>query len=82
MARAARGMLSGRLLLLALELQRAKHGLVSLLILGVVAASLVLSDRQDFQLGAGCFFAVLITLIIWLSDVFKPVHDTRHAAAG
>lgn len=38
MARAARGMLSGRLLLLALELQRAKHGLVSLVILGVVAA--------------------------------------------
>lgn len=38
MARAARGMLSGRLLLLALELQRARHGLVSLVILGVVAA--------------------------------------------
>ncbi|OWQ92193.1 hypothetical protein CDN99_07585 [Roseateles aquatilis] len=38
MARAARGMLSGRLLLLALELRRARHGLVSLLILTVVAA--------------------------------------------
>ncbi|MDH0866083.1 hypothetical protein [Mitsuaria sp. GD03876] len=38
MARAARGMLSGRLLLLALELRRARHGLVSLAILGVVAA--------------------------------------------
>ncbi len=38
MARAARGMLSGRLLLLALELRRAKHGLISLAILGVVAA--------------------------------------------
>ncbi|WP_431103832.1 hypothetical protein [Roseateles noduli] len=38
MARAARGMLSGRLLLLALELRRARHGLVSLAILGVIAA--------------------------------------------
>jgi len=38
MARAARGMVSGRLLLLALELQRARHGLVSLVILGIVAA--------------------------------------------
>lgn len=38
MVRSARGMLSGRLLLLALELRRARHGLVSLAILGVVAA--------------------------------------------
>jgi hypothetical protein len=45
----------------------------------IFAASLVLSDRQDFQLGAGCFFAFLITLIIWLYDVFKPVYDTRFA---
>ncbi|MBO9687811.1 MAG: hypothetical protein J7598_14495 [Mitsuaria chitosanitabida] len=38
LGRAARGMVSGRLSLLALELRRAQHGLVSLLILGVVAA--------------------------------------------
>jgi hypothetical protein len=43
----------------------------------VVAASLALSDRADFQLGAGCFFALLITLIIWLYNVYKPVHDVR-----
>jgi hypothetical protein len=43
----------------------------------VFAATLVLSDRADFQLGAGCFFALLITLIIWLYDVYKPVHDVR-----
>ena len=43
----------------------------------VFAASLVLSDRADFQLGAGCFFALLITLIIWLYNVYKPVHDVR-----
>jgi hypothetical protein len=43
----------------------------------VFAASVVLSDRADFQLGAGCFFALLITLIIWLYNVYKPVHDLR-----
>jgi hypothetical protein len=45
----------------------------------VFAASLLLSDRADFQLGAGCFFALLITLIIWLYNVYKPVHDVRFA---
>jgi hypothetical protein len=43
----------------------------------VFAASSLLSDRADFQLGAGCFFALLITLIIWLYNVYKPVHDVR-----
>ena len=43
----------------------------------VLAASLALSDRADFQLGAGLFFVLLITLIIWLYDVYKPVHDVR-----
>jgi hypothetical protein len=43
----------------------------------VSAASLALSGRADFQLGAGCFFALLITLIIWLYNVYKPVQDAR-----
>jgi hypothetical protein len=43
----------------------------------VLAASLLLSGRADFQLGAGCFFALLITLIIWLYNAYKPVHDAR-----
>ena len=43
----------------------------------VLAAGALLSDRADFQLGAGCFFALLITLIIWLYNVYKPVHDVR-----
>jgi hypothetical protein len=46
----------------------------------VLAASALLSDRADFQLGAGCFFALLITLIIWLYNVYKPVHDVRERA--
>jgi len=47
----------------------------------VFAASFVLSDRADFQLGAGCFFALLITLIIWLYNAYKPVHDVRFVPA-
>jgi hypothetical protein len=43
----------------------------------VFAFDLVLSDRADFQLGAGFFFALLITLIIWLYNVYKPVQDVR-----
>jgi hypothetical protein len=45
----------------------------------VFAAKLALSGPADFQLGAGCFFALLITLIIWLYDAYKPVHDVRFA---
>jgi hypothetical protein len=48
----------------------------------VFAASFVLGDRADFQLGAGCFFALLITLIIWLYNVYKPVHDVRFARSS
>jgi hypothetical protein len=43
----------------------------------VFAAGFVLSDRADFQLGAGSFFALPIALIIWLYEVYKPVHDVR-----
>ena len=43
----------------------------------VYLASLILTDDEDFQLGAGFFFAFLITLIVWLYDVYKPVYDAR-----
>jgi FtsH-binding integral membrane protein len=43
----------------------------------VFSASVGLSDRADFQLGAGFFFALLITLIIWLYNSYKPLHDAR-----
>jgi hypothetical protein len=45
----------------------------------VFAGKFALGGRADFQLGAACFFALLITLIIWLYDVYKPVHDVRFA---
>ena len=43
----------------------------------VFVANLVLTDDDDFQLGSGLFFAFLITLIIWLYDVYKPTYDAR-----
>jgi hypothetical protein len=48
----------------------------------ILASSFVLSDRADFQLGAGCFFALLITLIIWLYNLYKPVHEVRFARSA
>ena len=47
----------------------------------VLVASALLSDSDDFQLGAGVFFAFLITLIVWLFDAYKPLHDVRFQAA-
>ena len=32
---------------------------------------------EDFPLGTALFFAFLITLLIWLYDVYKPVFDVR-----
>jgi FtsH-binding integral membrane protein len=47
----------------------------------VFAAKLALGGTADFQLGAGLFFALLITLIICLYTVYKPVHDVRFGEA-
>jgi hypothetical protein len=47
----------------------------------IFAASLVLSDQRDFQLGTGCFFAFLITLIIWLYDAYAPLWRRRRQLA-
>ena len=32
---------------------------------------------DPFQLGTGLFFAGLITLILWLFDVYRPIYDAR-----
>ena len=45
----------------------------------VLAFELALTGPADFQLGAGCFFALLIMLIISLYGGHKPVHDARFA---
>ncbi len=46
-------------------------------LLFVWIASLVVTDGGDFPFTEGLFFAFLVTLMIWLYDVFKPVYDTR-----
>ncbi|HEY1397212.1 MAG TPA: hypothetical protein VF536_13905 [Roseateles sp.] len=88
MARAARGMLSGRLLLLALELQRARHGLVSLAILGVVAAiagatawlalwALLVALAVHFGLTWPWAFAgvlvINLLLLVWVAAAMKAL---------
>jgi hypothetical protein len=48
----------------------------------VSLASVILSGgRGDFDLGHGIFFAYLISMVIWLYDRFKPVHDVRFEAS-
>ena len=39
------------------------------------------SAAENFPLGTALFFAFLITLLLWLYDVYKPVYDVRFAAA-
>ena len=43
----------------------------------VFLANQILTSDSGFQLGSGLFFASLITLIIWLYDVYKPAYDAR-----
>ena len=35
------------------------------------------SAAENFPLGTALFFAFLITLMLWLYDVYKPVYDVR-----
>ena len=48
----------------------------------VYLGSRLLSDADDFPLGTGLFFAFLITLLISLYDLYKPVYERRTAAYG
>ena len=48
---------------------------VANLALVFVGHSLLAGD--PFQLGTGLFFAGLITLILWLFDVYRPIYDAR-----
>ena len=40
------------------------------------------SPAENFPLGTALFFAFLITLLLWLYDVYKPVYDVRFAQAA
>jgi hypothetical protein len=42
-------------------------------------ASRLISGSEDFPLVEGLFFAFLVTIVIWLYDVYRPVYDVRFA---
>ena len=46
----------------------------------VYLANALLSERRDFDLEIGLFFAFLIATIIWLYDAFRPVYEQRFRA--
>jgi hypothetical protein len=48
----------------------------------VYLVSRVLSSADTVPLATALFFAFLITLLIWLYDVYKPVYDVRFTASG
>ena len=49
----------------------------------IYLGSRVLSDADDFPFGTGLFFAFLITLVVSLFDVYRPVYQARsYAQAG
>jgi hypothetical protein len=43
----------------------------------IYLGSRLISDADDFPLGTGLFFAFLITLVISLYDVYKPIYEAR-----
>jgi hypothetical protein len=45
--------------------------------LALVVLGHFLLSGDAFQLGTGLFFAGLITLILWLFDVYRPIYDAR-----
>src|SRR3954453_11456469 len=45
----------------------------------IYLGSRLLSDADDFPLGTGLFFAFLITLVVSLYDLYKPVYEDRSA---
>lgn len=55
--------------------------LLAVNLLLVFAASALLTGPADFQLGGGLFFAFLLSVIIGLYDVCKPVRNARDGPA-
>ena len=52
-------------------------GLLATNLAFVYLGSRLLSHNETFPLGTGLFFALLLTLLTWLYDRYKPVHDAR-----
>jgi hypothetical protein len=47
----------------------------------IYVLSTFFTAAENFPLGTALFFAFLITLLLWLYDVYKPVYDVRFQAA-
>jgi hypothetical protein len=56
-------------------------GLLAANLAFIYLLSTFFSASENFPLGTGLFFAFLITLNLWLYDVYKPVYDLRFQAA-
>ena len=54
-------------------------GLLAANLAFIYVLSTFFSPAEDFPLGTALFFAFLITLMLWLYDVYKPVYDVRFA---
>ena len=56
-------------------------GLLAFNLAAIYVLSTFFSPAENFPLGTALFFAFLITLLLWLYDVYKPVYDVRFQAA-
>ena len=56
-------------------------GLLAANLAFIYLLSTFFSPAENFPLGTALFFAFLITLLLWLYDVYKPVYDVRFQAA-
>ena len=52
-------------------------GLLAANLAFIYLLSTFFSPAENFPLGTALFFAFLITLLLWLYDVYKPVYDVR-----
>ena len=59
------------------EWAAARFGALVVANLGLVFVGHSLLAGDAFQLGTGLFFAGLITLVLWLFDVYRPIYDAR-----
>ena len=57
-------------------------GLLAANLAFIYLLSTFFSPAEDFPLGTALFFAFLITLLLWLYDVYKPVYEEANAAVA
>lgn len=68
-------------LLVPLLIPRWPLVIIAALVLDAALMSRWFLAAENFPLGTALFFAFLITLLLWLYDVYKPVYDVRFASS-